>query len=180
MRKVIIFGNSGSGKSTLAAELHAEGLSHLDLDVLAWLPSSPPERRPIEQAQAEIMHFIRGNTDWVIEGCYSDLLELAKPFANEAIFMNLPIHTCQENARNRPWEPHKYPSKEAQDENLEMLLEWIAGYKERTDTLSYRAHSTLFDDFRGEKKEISSNRQTHNNACNSQAIPAETPKRGAP
>jgi adenylate kinase family enzyme len=179
VRKVIVFGNSGSGKSTLAAQLRGEGLAHLDLDILAWLPSSPPERRPIEQAYAEIQHFIRENEEWVIEGCYSDLLELVKPSATEAIFMNLPVHLCQENARNRPWEPHKYESKEAQDDNLEMLLDWIAGYVDRSDALSYRAHSALYDDFRGEKQEINSNCERHNNALNSQATPAGTQQGGA-
>lgn len=162
MRKVIVFGNSGSGKSTLAAELRDDGLAHLDLDVLAWLPSSPPERRPIEEAYVDIQRFIRENAEWVIEGCYTDLLELVKPFATEAIFMNLPVHLCQENARNRPWEPHKYVSKEAQDENLEMLLNWIAGYADRKDALSHSAHCVFYDSFRGEKKEITNNNRRMN------------------
>ncbi len=157
MRKVIVFGNSGSGKSTLATELREEGLAHLDLDVLAWLPSNPPERRPLDGAYADIQQFVSDNAEWVIEGCYADLLELVKPFATEAIFMNLPVHLCQENARNRPWEPHKYKSKEAQDATLEMLLKWIAGYEERTDALSHRAHCALYDSFPGEKKMITSN-----------------------
>tara|TARA_R110002050_G_scaffold178241_1_gene311551 strand:+ start:118 stop:372 length:255 start_codon:yes stop_codon:yes gene_type:complete len=79
--------------------------------------------------------------------CYADLLELAKPFASEAIFMNLPVHLCQENARNRSWEPQKYESKKAQDDNLPMLLDWIAGYMERDDSLSYSAHNALFEGF---------------------------------
>lgn len=159
MRKIIIFGNSGSGKSTLAAALRDEGLAHLDLDSLAWMPSSPPERRPLEQSNAEIQHFIRENEQWVVEGCYADLLELAAPFAGEAIFMNLPIHLCQENARNRPWEPHKYESRQAQDKNLAMLIDWIADYADRSDTLSYRAHRALFDNFQGKKTEITQNRE---------------------
>lgn len=179
MRKVIIFGNSGSGKSTLAAELCDKGLAHLDLDVLAWLPSSPPERRPTEQAYAEIQHFIRENAEWVIEGCYSDLLELVKPYATEAIFMNLPVHLCQENARNRPWEPHKYESKEAQDKDLKVLLHWIAGYVDRSDALSYSAHSALYDSFQGVKKEITSNTERHGNALDSQATPAWTTQSGS-
>jgi len=161
VRKVIIFGNSGSGKSTLAAELRKEGLAHLDLDVLAWLPSSPPERRPMDQAYEEIQNFTKENDEWVVEGCYTDLLELVKPFSTEAIFMNLPVHLCQENARNRPWEPHKYDSKEAQDGNLGMLLDWIAGYVDRKDSLSYSAHRTLYDSFQGKKTEIICNEERH-------------------
>ncbi|MCH8556552.1 MAG: shikimate kinase [Balneolia bacterium] len=159
MRKVILFGNSGSGKSTLAAKLNGEGLAHLDLDTLAWLPTDPPERRPLDDAHVEIEHFLEKHDEWVIEGCYADLLELVKPFANEAIFMNLPFELCQQNARNRPWEPHKYKTKEAQDKNLPMLLDWIAGYVTRKDSLSYTAHKALFDGFEGKKREISSNRQ---------------------
>jgi len=137
MRKVIVFGNSGSGKSTLAVELsETEGLAHLDLDTLAWLDSNPPERRPRDQSNAEIQRFIKQHDKWVIEGCYADLLELVLPYANEAIFMNLPVEHCQKNAKSRPWEPHKYNTKAAQDANLPMLIEWIAGYTTRTDELS--------------------------------------------
>ncbi|WP_439135456.1 shikimate kinase [Pseudomaricurvus sp.] len=157
MRKIIIFGNSGSGKSTLALKLKGEGLAHLDLDTLAWLPSNPPERRPIDLAFEQIKAFINDNNEWVVEGCYADLLELVKPFANEAIFMNLPVQLCQQNARNRPWEPHKYPSKKEQDGKLPMLLDWIAGYMERDDALSYRAHSVLFQGFQGKKTELTEN-----------------------
>ena len=137
-------------------------MAHLDLDTLAWTPSSPPERRPIDQAYEEIQRFIDANSNWVIEGCYADLLELVEPFANEAIFMNLPVHLCQENAKNRPWEPHKYESKEAQDKNLPMLLDWIAGYMERDDSLSYTAHSALYEGFQGQKTEITSNEESPN------------------
>ncbi|CCU73469.1 hypothetical protein [Thalassolituus oleivorans] len=157
MRKIIIFGNSGSGKSTLAKKLTEGGLAHLDLDPLAWLPTIPPERRAIAQVHEQIRAFISENGEWVVEGCYADLLELVKPFANEAIFMNLPTWLCQENAKNRPWEPHKYQSKEAQDDNLPMLLDWIAGYMDRDDSLSYTAHRDLFQGFQGKKTEIKSN-----------------------
>ncbi|MGP9566183.1 shikimate kinase [Halomonas sp. AOP5-B2-8] len=160
MRKIIIFGNSGSGKSTLARKFKKQGLTHLDLDALAWLPSNPPERRPIGQVSEQIQAFIGENKEWVVEGCYADLLELVKPFASEAIFMNLPVHLCQENARNRPLEPHKYASKKAQDDNLPMLLDWIAGYGERDDALSYSAHNALFKDFQGSKIELTYNENT--------------------
>ena len=160
MRKVIVFGNSGAGKSTVALKLRDEGLAHLDLDTLAWLPSNPPERRPVDQAYEEIQRFVKEQPGWVVEGCYADLLELLKPFATEAIFMNLPIHLCQKNARNRPWEPHKYKSREAQDSNLPMLLDWIAGYASRDDALSYKAHRALYDSFPGKKTEIVCNSGT--------------------
>jgi adenylate kinase family enzyme len=158
VRKILIFGNSGSGKSTLAKALcDSEGLSHLDLDLLAWKPVSPPERKPLAESETEISAFINSNTDWVIEGCYTDLLEIALPFSNEIIFMNLPIELCIENAKNRPWEPHKYESKEAQDNNLDMLINWISQYSRRDDTFSESSHKHLYKSYSGKKSMFTGN-----------------------
>jgi hypothetical protein len=87
----------------------------------------------------------------VVEGCYADLLEIAIPLASEVIFMNLPIESCVRNAKQRPWEPHKYESKAAQDDNLEMLIDWIRQYTLRDDTFSQSAHQALFDGYTGKK-----------------------------
>ena len=156
--KVIIFGNSGSGKSTLAKKMSDQhNLSHLDLDTLAWLATEPPTRKPLADSAAIISQFITENKRWVIEGCYVDLLQLVVADAEHAIFMNLPVSSCQENARNRPWEPHKYASKAAQDANLTMLLDWIAAYDKRTDEFSYQAHRKLYNQFSKNKQEITQN-----------------------
>lgn len=161
MKKVVIFGNSGSGKSTLAQQLREEeGLSHLDLDTIAWLPSSPPERKPLAESKREIEFFTSVNEGWVIEGCYADLLEIVLPDSSEIIFLNLPAEACVANAKNRPWEPHKYESKEAQDANLEMLIAWIAQYPERSDTFSRSAHEALFNGYKGKKIMYTSNERS--------------------
>ncbi|NKB35526.1 MAG: AAA family ATPase [Pseudomonadales bacterium] len=158
MRKILVFGNSGSGKSTLAKELkHSENLAHLDLDELAWQQSNPPQRAPLENSLSAINEFAQKNDSWVIEGCYSDLLELAVEQANEIIYLNLPVHECISNARNRPWEAHKYESKEAQDENLEMLLSWIEDYDTRTDVFSKASHQKLYNCFTGKKTMVTTN-----------------------
>ncbi|MGX5200423.1 shikimate kinase [Aliikangiella sp. IMCC44632] len=134
------------------------GLAHLDLDGLAWKPSTPPERKPIDESWKEIDDFISANNNWVIEGCYTDLLDLVKNRATEIIFMNLSVEACQLNARARPWEPHKYPSKQAQDDNLEMLVDWIGQYDDRTDTFSYSAHLDFYESYSGKKKMITQNK----------------------
>ncbi|KMT64462.1 AAA family ATPase [Catenovulum maritimum] len=152
MIKTIIFGNSGSGKSTLAGKLSTKHkAAHLDLDTLAWQAVNPPQRMQIDESANLIQDFLAQNDNWVIEGCYSDLLTLIAPFATQAIFMNLPVAACVENAKMRPWEPHKYKSKADQDANLDMLIAWISQYTERTDTFSQIAHQKLFDEFNGDK-----------------------------
>ncbi|WP_192022536.1 AAA family ATPase [Shewanella sp. WPAGA9] len=162
MNKVIIFGNSGSGKSTLACALaKRHQLSHLDLDTIAWQASNPPTRLPLEQSKLHIQSFLDKNTNWVIEGCYADLLALVAPFAEEAIFLNLPVSECVDNAKRRPWEPHKYPDKQAQDANLPMLIDWIGQYTTREDTFSLSAHERLYRDVKATKMMFKSNVSAH-------------------
>ena len=158
LSNILIFGNSGSGKSTLAKNLcKLKGLAHLDLDSLAWEPTTPPERKSLNISKTEIDNFIKLNDSWVIEGCYTDLLELAEPYSSEIIFMDLPIESCILNAKSRPWEPHKYKSKQAQDENLGMLINWISQYTKRDDTFSMSAHQRFYNNYSRKKQIISSN-----------------------
>jgi adenylate kinase family enzyme len=155
--RLVLIGNSGSGKTTLARSLvRASGLSHLDLDPLAWLPCTPPQRRPISETARTIAFFIDDHDGWVIEGCYADLAALALPRSTQLVFLNPGVDVCVEHARSRPWEPHKYPSKEAQDANLDMLLRWLRDYPTREDELSLRAHRALFDGYAGNKIELTS------------------------
>jgi len=161
LRRILVFGNSASGKSTLAAKLaRGSKLAHLDLDSLAWLPSQPPQRRPLVESATLINEFVEKHESWVVEGCYTDLLHILEERASELVFLNLPIEVCIENAKRRPWEPHKYESKQAQDENLEMLLGWIAQYEARDDVFSLAAHSKFYEEFSGKKSCILSNEQS--------------------
>lgn len=160
LSNILIFGNSGSGKSTLAKSMcGSQGLAHLDLDLLAWEATTPPQRKELSASKIEIEHFIKTNKSWVIEGCYTDLLELAAPYSSEIIYMNLPIASCISNAKSRPWEPHKYESKQAQDENLAMLIDWISRYEERDDTFSASAHQNFYNNYTGKKRVIKSNQK---------------------
>ena len=164
MKKILIFGNSGSGKSTLARHLSEQfQLSHLDLDTLAWdqptSPGNPPERKPIIESQNLISEFTKAHKNWVVEGCYSDLLALLLDDSTEIIYLNLPITLCIENAKARPWEAHKYESKAAQDANLDMLIEWISEYESRQDNFSAFAHAALFESYNGEKKMLTENQK---------------------
>jgi len=158
LKRIVIFGNSGSGKTTLAKQLSEHyQLAHFDLDLIAWLPTDPPERKPLDDSRTSIDQFCSANGSWVIEGCYGDLIDYVCRRAKQMIFINLPVEQCVNNARSRPWEPHKYSSKEAQDSKLEMLVDWIKAYEVREDSFSQRAHQVLFDEFDGRKMMKTSN-----------------------
>jgi hypothetical protein len=106
-----------------------------------------------------LLRFIRGSGSWVIEGCYSGLLKEAAAHCTEMIFLNPGVEACVENCKARPWEPHKYPSREAQDANLRMLIDWVREYETRDDEFSLREHRRLFDTHEGRKVEYNSNEE---------------------
>jgi hypothetical protein len=154
VQRILIFGNSGSGKTTMARRLAEEfGLAHLDLDSLAW--DAPGVRRSPEASARLISDFVRTHAEWVIEGCYGDLLEEVVPVAMELRFLNPGVETCVSNCRARPWEPEKYSSKEAQDEMLGFLLGWVREYETRSDEYSLARHRQIFESFDGAKHEFS-------------------------
>jgi len=153
--RVLIVGNSGSGKSWRAralAEQHQ--LPHLDLDTIVFVPGLIAVARPVEQVLADLHAFVTTHPSWVAEGCYGDFIEAALPFCTELEFMNPGKDACLANNGKRPWEPHKYESKEKQDSMLPFLLDWVGKYYERDDTCSYAWHRRMFDRYQGSKREI--------------------------
>lgn len=156
--RVVVFGNSGAGKSTLASVL-SEGheVAHLDLDPLAYEPDRPGVRRPVVESLRLVREFTSDNAGWVVEGCYASLLAPAMENATHVVFVNPGAEVCAANCRARPWETHKYPSREAQDANLDMLIDWVHAYEAREDEFSLASHRRLFDSFDGEKVELTSN-----------------------
>jgi len=155
MQRVAIIGNAGSGKTTLARRIGAQlGAPVLDLDTVAWEPGKPAQPRAAAAAVQAVRAFCAGRPSWVIEGCYGDLVEAMLDGEVELIFLNPPVETCVAHCLARPWEPHKWKSKEAQDERLACLLDWVRAYPERDNTLSLREHRRIFDSYRGPKREI--------------------------
>ena len=158
--KIIIIGNSGSGKSTFAKSLQSQfKIPLLDLDTVAWKKSQSPQREELLNSKMLIDDFIAQNSQWVIEGGYSDLMEYALKDTTKVIFLNPGVETCIENCRNRPFESHKYKSIQEQNSNLEMLIEWVDDYYKRDDSFSYTAHRSFFESFSGEKHEYNSNKR---------------------
>ncbi len=154
--RVLVFGNSGSGKSRFAQRLAAKnGLAVLDLDTVVW--SHVAVFRPDHEIRTELLRFVQTNRAWVVEGCYGKCIEHLLPHATELVFMNPGAALCLSNCLSRPWEAHKYSSKEEQDAKLPFLLDWVRGYYSRSDDMSLQAHRRLFDSYAGKKREITVN-----------------------
>lgn len=152
--RIALIGNSGSGKSTLSQQLAARyALPMLDLDTVAWEPGKIAVARDPAAATRDVQAFC-ARDQWVVEGCYAGLVRDALAFSPVLLFLEPGVEVCIENCRSRPWEPHKYESKQAQDERLEFLLAWVREYYTRSGDLSLAAHQVLFDEYRGPKHKL--------------------------
>jgi adenylate kinase family enzyme len=155
--RIVILGNSGSGKSTLARELAAAASSKavvLDLDTIVWEPGRVAVPRAPELAQADLDRFCDGHEGWIVEGCYGALAERALARGPELILLDPGEDACLAHCRARPWEPHKYASKEAQDAMLGRLLACVSEYYRRGDDMSLARHRAIFDAYPGPKRLI--------------------------
>jgi adenylate kinase family enzyme len=153
--RIVIFGNSGSGKSTMARALaKRHQIAMLELDTVVWEPGQIAVLRPSDVIRGDVEQFLASHEQWVVEGCYGELVEKMLDRCTEAIFLNPGLDVCIANNRQRPWEPHKYASAAAQDAMLKGLLQWVEGYYARDDQWSYAYHRRLFDSFAGVKVEM--------------------------
>jgi adenylate kinase family enzyme len=153
--RVAILGNSGSGKSTLARAIAAAAsIPILDLDTVAWESDQPAALRDEMHARSDVQAFCQSNEGWIVEGCYANLMEEALSYRPKLILLNPGQAACLTNCRSRPWEPHKYASREEQDANLEFLLSWVAEYYTRGGHLSLAAHRKCFTVYNGPKQEL--------------------------
>lgn len=155
--RIALLGNSGSGKSSLAQAIASTtGCRVLDLDTIAWEPQAELLLRPVEDAQTAVLDFCRREGDWIVEGCYTNLVAATFEFQPKLLFLNPGLQACSANCRARPWEPHKFPSEQDQAANLLPLLSWVAEYYTREGDLSLRAHLSCFAEYTGDKRELTS------------------------
>lgn len=152
--KIILLGNAGAGKSTLARKLTSKdsSVARLSLDEVAFAEGT--DRRPLRESILEAKKFIETNENWIIEGCYADIIESLLPYCEKLIFLNPGVKTCIAHCKQRPWEPEKFESNEAQDANLQNLIEWVSSYENRPDEYGLQCHRRLFDSFSGQKHEF--------------------------
>ena len=151
--RIVILGNAGSGKSTLARSLaRTQRMPMLDLDTLVWEPDRVAALRPDELVFSDLAQFCRESDDWVIEGCYGDLVEAVLPHRPLLIFLEPGRGVCVANCRARPWEPHKYRNRQVQDDHLEDLLGWVRSYYDLDGSMSLAGHRAVFDGYAGPKR----------------------------
>lgn len=150
--KIILLGNAGSGKTSLARKLiGTSGIAHLSLDEIAWDPGV--RRKPKAESVRLLREFVDRHPQWVMEGCYGDLVEAALPFAEELRFLNPGIEVCVRHCRLRPWEKEKFSSPEEQERMLETLIDWVCRYETRGDEFGLKRHRSIYDGFTGPKQE---------------------------
>jgi len=126
-------------------------IARLSLDEIAW--NDGPERKPLSESLALLDEFMARNAEWIIEGCYGDLVEAALSHCTELRFLNPGVEVCVEHCKRRPWEPGKFPTPDAQNAMLARLIEWVREYDTRDDEYGLRRHRTLFQQFTGKKRE---------------------------
>ncbi|MDF7807399.1 hypothetical protein P4E94_08115 [Pontiellaceae bacterium B12219] len=153
--KIMLLGNAGAGKSTMAKKLmNNQNIPRLSLDEVAW--TEPAIRKPVKESVELVRSFIRQHDHWILEGCYSDIIEPVLPLCDELRFLNPGVETCITHCYARPWEPEKFESKEQQDANLQNLINWVKEYETRDDEYGLKRHRNLFDNFTGKKREYTS------------------------
>ncbi len=151
--RLLLLGNAGAGKSTLARRLIAgRPIPRLSLDAIAWTAGT--QRSPLQRSRRELLDFIRRHDEWVIEGCYGDLIETALPHCTELWFLNPGVDVCVEHCRNRPWESEKFNTPTEQAAMLPQLIDWVKQYETRDDEYGLPRHRRIFEEFRGPKREF--------------------------
>jgi hypothetical protein len=151
--RIVILGNAGSGKSTLSKSLaRTQGMPMLDLDTLVWEPERVAVQRPEALVFSDLAQFCRESDDWVIDGCYGDLVEAVLPNRPLLIFLEPGQDVCVANCRARPWEPHKYRTQQEQDDHLEHLLGWVRSYYDLAGSMSLAGHRAVFAAYAGPKR----------------------------
>jgi hypothetical protein len=103
---------------------------------------------------ASVRAFCLQHDRWVVEGCYAKLTRRALEYSPMLLFMDPGVDACLSNCCQRPWEPHKYTSKDEQDARLEFLLAWVREYYARDGDLSHAEHRALFETYRGPKRRL--------------------------
>ena len=129
-------------------------IPRLSLDEIAWDPG--PQRKRLHESLQLLNDFLKTNDQWVIEGCYSDLVEAALGQCTELRFLNPGIEVCVAHCHRRLWEPERFSSAQQQGAMLEQLVLWVKQYEIRDDEYGLKRQRKIFEQFAGSKREFTS------------------------
>ncbi len=148
--RILIIGNSGAGKSVLGHKL-AAGLTIplIDLDRLHWEEAGYARKRDPGLAR-QMVAAAAAREDWIIEGVYGWLAEVALPRTTDLVWLDLPWTVCREALMARE------ASRSRSAEDRQELLAWAEAYWDRNTSSSFAGHGRIFENFAGRKFRISS------------------------
>ncbi len=136
--RVLIIGNSGSGKSTIAARLsERSGWPVVPLDEIYWQPGGFDKARGPEEQERLLADAI-GGPEWIVEGVFGRLIELAVWRATHLVWLDLPWEECRRGIVARPVESGRQSPG---------LLVWAEQYGEREGKTSRGGHRAFFEAF---------------------------------
>ena len=92
MNRIVVIGSPGSGKSVLARHLgQRTRLPVFHLDSLFWRPGWV--ETPAEEWKARQADLVAGDR-WIIDGNYTETLDIRLPAADTIVFLDFPRRTC--------------------------------------------------------------------------------------
>ncbi len=148
--RIVILGNSGAGKTTLAAAIAGiAGSPPVALDDIYWVNQAGLQKR-VEPVAKQMTAEIAATPQWVIEGVFGWLAEVALPRATGLIWLRLPWADCKAGLEARG--PQYSPSPE----EYAALLVWAGNYGNRQTPSSEAGHRKIFDAFSGAKVALTS------------------------
>jgi adenylate kinase family enzyme len=92
MKKILIIGSSGAGKSTLARRLNKIiGIEIIHLDKIFWNPNWV--ETPKDEWKGKVENLLKKDS-WIMDGNYSNTIEMRIAACDTAIFLDLPPIVC--------------------------------------------------------------------------------------
>lgn len=92
--RILIVGTAGSGKTTLGHYLSARLASPpFELDAYFWGPDWTPPDNAVFRASVE--ELLKGKRNWVMDGNYRSVRDIAVDAADVIIWLDCPLWICQ-------------------------------------------------------------------------------------